>query len=110
MARLYSEKLWSEPTMPGGAYTSPVVPAGFVWIVREVEVFGQGDLNWRTAGFTLTSIDGAPIFAISYPFAEIDRFYHLTTRQVLDAGDQLVMVTGEYGWSWRISGYALSTP
>lgn len=110
MARLYSDLIWRSPPVAAGFYTSDTVPDGEVWIVREVEAVLFSDDTLALQGFQLFDVEGAPIYVVTSPYIRPNVTYHLSTRQVMPAGDELTMQTGDAFWSWRISGYKLTTP
>ncbi|SRR5258707_304251 len=110
MAALYSSLLFGSPAAAGGTYNSDPVPVGKVWVVRDIDAILLAAPNLVPNGFTLTDSGDQHIAAQLDGFARSFADFHKETRQVLVAGDFLVMTTTDFGWSWRISGFVLTAP
>lgn len=103
MARVYSQRL-----LHGGATASvsAIVPAGYLWVVRDVAIFTGGEEI--DDEFNL-AVAGAVIYYGGYS-PSTWAYYHWEGRQVCNEGDELEFTaTGEV-WYVLVSGYALSLP
>lgn len=108
MARpAYSQLLLESPGVATGTQESEIVPDGFVWVVRDVYVSNETNAHWGLMAWQLTDSAGTVIFEVPLLMALPGRQYHREMRQVLEAGDQLLVSCAEL-WSWRISGYVLT--
>lgn len=90
-------------------YLSDPVPSGYIWVVRDVVMKCEtgGVLPGKcvaadSGGNTLANVDVAQSMR--------GRSYHFELRQVLDAGENLVVQSDQDGWEVKISGYQLSLP
>lgn len=113
MANVHSVTMFSGgPNMSTGTTTSAAVPAGFVWVIKEILA-----LNQRTgANFNLRGIQVqapatlAVIFNLSIGQVVPFIMYRQECRVVLQPGQTLAVVTQEANWSCVISGYQLTLP
>lgn len=89
--------------------TSSNVPAGYLWVVRNIDCVIAGVFGESSGGkVTVADSSGCLIWQVSgYGFTE-NSHAQWEGRQVLVAGDHLVVVTTTPGASVRISGYALT--
>lgn len=115
MANVYSALLFEngDISKPGGDYNSIVVPSGYLWVVRDMyfTVPTEVGYTWSHAsGFEVTDHAGARLWNVTSPRAEMNVGYHWTGHQVVNTGDQLTVAIYDTGWTWRISGYQLTTP
>lgn len=111
MARpVYSQLLWEESIFGPGAGHSVTVPAGYVWVVRDIVMWNDYDWGYGLNGLVMLDSAGGPLMCISRPFAYGQQLYHQEMRQVLETGDQIFASTGDSDWNFRVSGYALTTP
>lgn len=106
MSAPYS-KLLAEGT---GSDTDPpstyLVPAGKVWIVRDIDAYSNAGL--ADAVLYVKDIVPGYLFAIAKVAVGSQNVVQWRGRQVLDAGAQGLEVASNAGsWTWRISGYEL---
>lgn len=113
MANVYSSLLWRAndlgPTLGEPDY-SPVVPAGFIWVVRDILAWNRNFAGWDLQGFVLGDTQGGILWSLWLPDVTAARTYHQEMRQVLNPGDHISLNTADTGWYFRISGYQLSLP
>lgn len=110
MARLYSQMLFRGEAGSGGVTGSDVVPDGYIWVVRDLVVYTSSVSPLGLNGWTLEDGAGYPIDRIIWPRWLANTAHHRELRQVMETGDQLIMLTGDDGTWWRVSGYVLSAP
>lgn len=113
MATLYSATLYSGLNEGTGTYNSVAVPTGFVWVVRDIVL--QAPLRsvvYPQFAWSIQIEDGGglPLFAVPLWVAVAGVTYHWSGHQVINTGDNLRSVVQGPGWSWRISGFKLTTP
>lgn len=105
---LFSELLFEGAALPAGVTLSAHVPAGFRWVVREVDSHSKLPFWEARDGFSVVDTLGASITGVGTADGLGDTYYHWSGRQIVDAGDQLRIFTFDDGWSIRISGYVLT--
>lgn len=112
MANLYSKYLGGGAFAGGGTSTIGIVPAGVIWVVRNVDYIflPVGGLTGKGAGIYIHGADGFKCFSIGAPDVVGGRAYHLEGRQVFNTGDTVQVFAYEAGWGYRVSGYELSAP
>lgn len=110
MGTLYSTLLYEAFFVPSGSASSATVPTGFVWVVRDIELATGGNPYQYLGGISIFDDAGAVIFSVQAPWALGNSYYPWRGRQVLEAGDRLVLATIDTQWIARISGYVLSAP
>ena len=103
MATLYSTQLYSNGSLNGVDTLSPV-PAGYIWIVRQVTFFAA---TVSPAGCFANINGGGMIFygevTASAPYID------WSGRHVLEAGDEL-SITTNVSTLVLVSGYVLTAP
>ena len=111
MSSTYTALLWSDGDVPAGITPGPTVPAGVLWVVRDVQLYWGGPLyELSVSGIVLQATsDHSVIAGVGQGDACPQRLFSLELRQVLTAGDSLRAVSGDDGWSLRVSGYAFNT-
>lgn len=108
---VYSVVLWAYP--PGGALLfaqSGPVPAGFVWVVRDIDLIYTDIAYSYTDGFEFTADDHSPLWTLPDGGYPANTSVHWRGRQVLEAGDHLNCSGTLQKLSFRVSGYQLSLP
>jgi hypothetical protein len=108
----YSQVLWT--LVPGYSLVppqlSPPVPAGFVWVVREISAclasttnFGKGTPQLRL------NVGQVPLWSTPFNRTVHGVIYESRdSRFVLAAGGQLAVNLVIDGWYLRVSGYQLT--
>jgi hypothetical protein len=89
------------------------VPAGYVWVIRDLTAYAYGFGDGAYPGFlwTLAPAGGGSIMVWGTPLALIGRQYTWNGRVVLYEGDQLLVAgAGETYWDVTASGYTLTLP
>lgn len=108
---VYSKAFFDETGLTVGAHSIGPVPAGFVWVVRDIDSYNDGVTSAAVAGWSLSSVSGgAPFAGVPSGWAQCGQFYQWSGRQVIDEGDELALEAFGSGWSVRISGYQLTLP
>ena len=111
MANIYSVVMFQlGPGSFGGAYETTPVPDGYIWIVRDIDIKSPGVPWTRTYGLNITDGEQAPLYVTDHHNAPGGTYSFWRGRQVLQAGDTLLITVVEAGWSIRISGYQLTAP
>jgi hypothetical protein len=109
---VYSAELYSDELFTPGSSVSDEVPAGFVWVVRDISVYLiQPDLTgappnfawWRDSFVNcFWSVDGA--------YTQTPRTYHWEGRKVLTEGQFLTFATSAGESDVCACGYILTLP
>lgn len=116
MAAIYSQTLWRvvDNGTTGSNVLGPVVPDGYVWLIRRCSIWNDEDVGMLT-GVKLGALveDDAEVYYAEFRdqigiSAEV--LYERETRRVLEAGRQLFAYTVDGGWSWEVTGWALVAP
>ena len=109
MAKLYSLPIFTSSGLTLGAGTvGPVVPAGLVYVVRDLDVFcdsaGASDnlIMFNQVGGVMLNIIKASLAA--------DGSYAWRGRQVYSAGEQVAFHAFVGTWAIACSGYQLTNP
>lgn len=113
MATLYSAQLYAGLNEGTGTYNSTSVPAGYIWVVRDIVVLAplrSVVLPQFAFSFDMQDGGGLPLFSIPDWEAVAGHSYHWGGHQVLLTGSNLRAVVRGPGWSWRVSGFTLTTP
>lgn len=113
MARtLYTKLLWAQPgsTSGSGLVIGPVVPTGYVWVVRDVVAIAPGLYSDSAGAFLLSDGDGVPIFYADSLFSRGQSSYHWDGHQLVPEANWLQKSSDLAGWSWRVTGYQLTLP
>jgi hypothetical protein len=106
---VYSVLLW-ELESATGTIVGPGPPAGYVWVVRQIDVVTQGQPFLNAGGFAITDAASAPIFGRANGQCPSATWFSWSGRQVLELGDHLRAALPALSASLRVSGYQLATP
>lgn len=110
MANVYSALLWSIDA-PAGTHNSDPVPAGYVWVIKDICVtFGDSALDTGSAFLISAGVPTVPIFARAIPELVTANTYHWWGMQVVEAGDTITLISTDVSTQVRISGYVLTLP
>lgn len=110
---IYTQTLWQHgPTTGGGSVLGPGVPAGFLWVIRDVVLVSPG-----TSG-TIVSTPAATLYVNTIPVAATPTqgtlqgsvFRYEDLRQVVSVADTWGFTGPAAGWQLRVGGYQLSAP
>lgn len=87
------------------------VPAGEVWIVRDIVASNQFN-TWlnRLAGLNVQVGGGIDIWRLSGSGVVGGQTYHYDGRQVVNPGDSITVNDPDGGWSIRITGFVFDLP
>lgn len=90
-------------------FSSPPVPAGFVWVVRSMSaVWLQNPPGWRAPQLQVY-INGWPSWSTPLASSVAGQVYSSgDMRLVLDAGSELSIPPTAEGWWLRVTGYQLT--
>jgi hypothetical protein len=109
---VYSVPLWLLPAgWPSGSTPqSPVVPAGFVWVVREVSAYyGGGSLGGGAPPASLL-VTSEVVWTTPIRSAVAGQAYVSSDlRHVMNAADFMLFSTSSSSWALRVSGYQLTS-
>lgn len=116
MANLYSAVLWrviDNPT-PGVVLTGPVVPTGYAWLIRRLSIWNvNAELPLQGVELGALVEDGAHVMYAQFQDQvglRGQELYERETRRLLEASRQLYAFDRDGGWSWEVTGWALTTP
>ena len=103
MATVYSVRFYEGRNVTGGTFT---VPAGVIWIVRDVDAFFGGGL----AGGALDVVGTLGQTFAWFPFTGLTAAaFQWRGRQVFNPGDVWGFTSGQ-GIDLTLSGYSLIAP
>lgn len=107
---VHSVALWSLPFTSSTFVTGPTVPAGFVWVVRDIAL-----VNFKQPYFALgfyaigTNVRGF-VFLRGNGQDRGGRDYQWRGRFVMEPGDQIWFEASDTGFEGVVSGYQLTLP
>jgi len=103
--------LIGDVTVSGASFDFGTPPAGFRWIVRDVDYVAPGALYQHVDGAALIRSPGNCYFAaVWHPGLIGGQSYHIEGRWVVDNPTHLQFTSGQNGWKVTVSGYVLSLP
>jgi hypothetical protein len=107
--RVYSVRHFSAGGLTAGAGTvGPVVPAGFVWVVRDIDAL---EITGSTpAQMEVLNPNFQPFWFIDRNFPQVGANFQWRGRQVFQAGEQIGFKAFSGTWSIMCSGYSLTLP
>lgn len=109
--QVYSKRLWSILNATTiGATLGPIVPAGFVWVVRDIRAINLQQDGTVLFEFQVLVHNGPIIFATPLYSTIGGLMYSWEGRAVVNAGEQLELSIATSGWDVVVDGYELSTP
>lgn len=109
MANVYSVKIWQEGFVTG-VITGPTVPAGYVWVVRNITV-RTGATPIAETGLVEFWVAGVfPIAGWSQDELRGAQWVSWDGHQVLNPGEQITCQANSPGAAWMMSGYQLTLP
>lgn len=113
MANVYSKRLLTRHAGTTGRVDA-IVPAGFVWVVRHIDMSNGQAAFKGTPGFGVwcTPTAGADfaIFLVSDLEAHAFHTYQWDGHCVLNPGDDLYVFTTDTNWSGHATGWQLTLP
>lgn len=96
------------PPGGGGGFAGPV-PAGYLWVVRDVVAWDEGPPH-LSVGWTLYTGGGSFICGVDPSRGRARTAYHWEGRQVVETGDTLNLNTTSATMTARVTGYVLTLP
>lgn len=109
MSYVYSIRMTAQRVATGGTFTPVIVPAGVVWIIRDIRITclesapsGAPNLFARTPS--------ADVTIVQEPTPEPDVTLAQSARVVLEAGNEIRFTGHGDSYDVLISGYQLSAP
>lgn len=108
---VYSISIFEGAALGSGSYVTTAVPAGYVWVVREILAINHAHAPYEALnGVRIYRTSGATMFETGAGVTTGDKVYHQVFRKVLAAGQTMTVVVREAGWDVSIMGYQLSLP
>lgn len=107
MSAVYSVQFYADQITAGGTATLATVPAGMVWVVRDITL---GNVATTATGpVSITAVGtGSPASIARWATIEAAAAVYWTGRHVLNAGDLLNVYNNTGNMSVFVSGYQLS--
>lgn len=110
---IYTQTLWQvSPTVSAGSTPGPAVPAGYLWVVRDISLVSPGTADGFAGTATGTlSVNGIAIAAtpiVGTLAGTLFRWEDL--RQVVSVSDAWGFSSAASGWAIRVGGYQLTAP
>lgn len=93
---------------PATGPIGPIVPAGVVWVVRDVDVVESSGL--RPAGFEMYNQELGLLFFVLMTTSTPSANFSWRGRQVYAEGEQIRIQATQGTWDFAISGYQLTLP
>jgi hypothetical protein len=102
----YTSKLWigTNPS-PGTPVSSPVVPVGKLWVVRNITVLSPGPVYSNTGGFAFADSGGNPVFGRANGYAPGAMWFYYEGRFVVQTSEHLTFVGSQPQFTWTVTGY-----
>lgn len=111
MSTVYTDLIWSAIISATGVTDGPVVPAGYRWVVTDINLWLSVTAYTISPGFSIRRFsDTTPLWEITRNDACGNRAYHWTGRQVLEAGDTIYVFNSLGTWQMSITGFKLKLP
>ena len=109
MSRTYTQRQGGLHSFAGGTVAVFTVPAGELWVIRNISAICESTELFGLQGFELL-INGA-LFVHGRKGADCTALtpYNWEGRQAAVATDVLELVTPDSGWSVLVTGYAFQT-
>lgn len=105
MSKTYTQPLGQLLNSSVGQAAILNVPAGELWVIRNVDAFLQGSPQLGLFGFQLYLSGGWYWWGNSFPYVEAHKPYRWEGRQALTANQSVGAYTGDPGWNILITGY-----
>lgn len=107
MSEVYSKHLWDFTAAPSSTPSSPLVPGGFVWVLRDIIVCNVG--VHADEMLVQDNVTGNLSIVFTSPLpGGLGYSLFWTGRAVLDAGNSLFAQPAGETWLGYVSGYVLS--
>lgn len=93
---------------PGAGVVGPIVPAGFVYVLRDIDMFEE-----TAAGSTILTVrnqTGGVLIQVQAGTTISSRNWEWRGRQVYNEGEQVAFLAVVGQWSVAASGYQLTLP
>lgn len=106
----YSTLLWEQPApnASGIPVFSPIVPVGFVWVVRSVSAYNTFEPRAIGIAHLEFQVDGYPTWNTPIHTSRCSTAYESgDVRWVTAAGTFLSFTSTSANWKVRVSGYQL---
>jgi len=111
MSRVYSAQLCVNAVAGGGTTFLATVPAGTVWVLRDMRASYSVTGLDPLAGFEVLLNAAIRLWTVGPLGVKPVYTYPWEGRTVLDPGDELSLYSGDSAlWSIVVSGYALTLP
>lgn len=110
MARAVYSTLFYGGVISSSTGTAGPVPAGVVWVVRDVCMVNYGLWPEPLVGAGVLDQHNYPVLWVGAPHAIPQTMFHWDGRQVFEPGDTIRAVAEDAAWAFRVSGYVLTLP
>lgn len=108
-ANVYSLRIFGHGGLsPAGGEVGPVVPAGFIWVVRCIDVVEP--TGTRPASLFVFNANLGLLWSVNSPAGDVTGHYQWQGRQVYAEGEKIGFQSGSGTWSVSCSGYQLTLP
>lgn len=104
--------LWAGNGPGAGSYLGPVVPDGFLWVIRSMDFYlpGNQGIDYKLGFNVRNHGTGVVWYGREGPQVLAAIPYRWEGHQVVETADSLVVTTYDANWSWRLSGFVLTLP
>lgn len=112
MSTTYTQLLVEEgPIGAGPLQTLFIVPAGQLWVARDVCFYNEAKPATLLPGVCMcvANFDDVPFAGVGAIEARYGKVYRYELRQAFNPGDEARVTTTETGWTIRITGYIFNT-
>lgn len=111
MGNVYSVHIASGNAESGSIVLLAAIPAAYVYVVRDIDVtfFGTA-AQAQTSSISFIDDTDTPIFSLASGAISPGAWYGWRGRQVFAPGDTLTAIVVNPLFTFRVSGYQLTTP
>lgn len=108
----YTKPLWNVRIATNGTTTGPLVPAGKLWVVRDVTLNLYHNIPSARIGYAWLQEQkfGTTLWGAGYSETTGGRVLHSELRQAVAAGNGLQFVCETPGWFVAVTGFEFSVP
>lgn len=101
----YTQGLWFGVAPSTGTQAGPLVPAGQMWVVRNVNLFTPGLVIQSVGGWVLSSTNLGNLVAFDAATVKGNSAYSWEGREAVAGPDQLVARVAQAGFTWAVTGF-----
>lgn len=107
-SRSYTALLGQGLGLPEGWYSLFSVPAGELWVVRNMDAFLGSGPTLKTFGFYVSDQNEYPLWGVQLPYANGGVSYYWEGRQAFTESQGMMFYSLDTGWNIRVTGYQFS--